>query len=505
MLGRLLILPMLIAAFYGELSAAGWASHTNSDIVRQIVVRGDHIWAATSGGAVAFDNASGGITKLTNIDGLAGIDLRSIEVDTSGSIWFGSGDGWLSRLDDTGIRNYAIRDSAGLVGTAVTLFDLKTDGDRLWLASNLGVSKFLLYSNGGEIRDTARRLGNLSIEEDAVCVEVIADNLWVGTARGIAFTNKDNPNIQFFGNWRSFAAGQNGLAVANIKTIAAYHDTVLAGTSAGVYKLQVAPETLWVPMGLIGSAVEKLYMSPSGLLAATGGGLFSFNGIEWIAFQSAGLPGGLANDLAYDQAGSLWAGTPSSGLAKFAADLWSLYSVPGPASNVITELAVDSADGVWLTHNSKGLSRLSGGNWAIFNVSNSDPDGSGPLLGLFDNDQVAVTVAPDGTPWFGSYGGGLYHFDNTSWHRWNADNSPMYGVPNAPNYWAATAVHADPSGNIWVSSFGGDSTLLMGVFDPGNADPDLAWRLFEGNPDGHRHRFRQGDQDTGELCLGGAR
>jgi ligand-binding sensor domain-containing protein len=477
MLNKILAFCIVLLLFSGA-QAGNWTSYTNTDQVRQLVSSGNRIWAATSGGIVAYDFVTADITKLTNIEGLKGIDYNCAEVDTSNSLWFGTSNGWLTKIFPQGtIENYAFRDSIGLSGRAITLFDLQTDGEYLWVASDIGVSKFAPYSNGGEIRDNARQLGNIQIEEDAHCINVIAGNVWAGTARGVAFINKANPNIQFFGNWRSFIANQNGLSNGDIMSIASYFDTVLVGTNTGgVFKLQTSPDTLWISMGLTGRKVFKLLMTPAGLLASTDQGLFQFDGTNWTQYFNDGLPGLLANDLALDSRGTLWAASPTNGFGELIADHWTMHAMPGPASNIIGKLAIDSSGGIWMTHDSKGLSRLTGGNWTLFNTSNSDPDGSGPLQGLADNSQVSLSIAPDGKLWTGSFGGGLYEYDLTSWHHWDYTNSPMYGVAGNHGFWAATAVLADPSGNIWVSGFGSDNLLLMGVFAPYSADS--TWQLF---------------------------
>ncbi len=477
MQSRILTCAAVIFLLAATSRAGEWSSYTNTDAVRQIFVSGSHVWGATSGGVEALDFNTGDIIKLTNTDGLKGINIKCAEGDTAGSLWFGTSDGWLTKIPSTlDITNYAFRDSVGLSGRAIGLFALKSDGDRLWVASDIGVSKFSPYVNGGEIKDTARRLGNIPTEEDAVCVNVIGPNLWVGTARGVAFIDKNSENIQYFGNWRSFVAGDNGLLNADIRSIVSHFDTVMVGTAGGVFKLQVSPDTLWIPVGTSTDIIFKLYMAGSTLLAATSQGILQFNGTDWIAYINTGLPSGLANDLMLDSRNILWAATPASGLAELSGSQWVLHSIPGPASNIIGRIAIDSAGGVWMTHDSKGLSRYAGGQWNTYNTSNSDPDGAGPLLGLADNNQVSLSIAPNGAVWAGSFGGGLYQYDWTSWHHWTSDNSPMYGVQGNHLYWAATAVLADSTGNIWVSSLNGDNRLLMGVFAP--YSPDSTWQLF---------------------------
>jgi len=460
----------LILVGGSQASDQNWRSFTNTDNVRQIAVTDDRVWAATSGGVVALTPSTGAILKLTNTDGLGGIDFNCVDLDTAGNVWLGTVDGWLTAYGPSGeITNFSVKDSSGFFARSVIIYDLFDDSERIWMANDLGISKFMKYSNGGEIKDTARRLGNLPTEEDVLSVAVIGDNLWAGTARGVAFIDKDNQNIQYFGFWRSFEQGEDGLGNAFVKSISAYFDTVIVGTQDGVFKLSVSPDTLWQSIGLAGRTVNRLAMRDSTLLAATDNGLFGYDGISWTSVPSTGLPQSNISDLSIDPVGRLWVGTLSSGLAGFSDTSWTTYSIPGPASNLIRNLAIDSSGDIWMTHNAAGLSRLSGSDWTLFNRNNS---------GFDDNGQFSITVGSDGRIWSGSFGGGMYMYDHNSWYHWTVSNSPMYGVPTNISYWAATAVQMDDGGNVWVSSLSADSGLIMGVFDPA----DSIWHLYNTGP-----------------------
>jgi streptogramin lyase len=463
------------------LHAQAWTSYTNTDNVRQLSIESGRLWGATSGGVVAYTPSTGGFLKLTNTDGLGGIDFNSVDVDTAGNIWLGAGDGWLSKYSpSSGITNYPVREIQEFLDRAIVIYDLLAEGDRIWMGNDLGVSKFLIYSNGGEIKDTARKLGDIPDEEDVSCVALVGNYLWAGTARGIAFIDKDNENIQYFGFWRSFLEGDNGLSSADIRSIGAYHDTVLAGTDDGIFKFVVSPDTAWEPFGLAGLTISSIISTDSELLAATNAGAFRYDGSSWVSLSTSGLPQSGLNDLAIDSSGNLWAGTPSSGFAGLVDTTWTIHSIPGPASNFIRNMAIESNGTVWMTHDSKGISEFDGSEWVIYNSSNSDPDGSGPLGGLEDNSLHSIEVAPGDEIWAGSWGRGLYKYERStnSWLHWENSNSPMIGVPEANDYWAATAVVADADSNVWVSSMGADSGLVVGVFD----FSDSLWHTYHTGP-----------------------
>ena len=480
-MSRLVLLLSIMFVPGSLIQAQSWISYTNTDNVRQLSIGSGRIWGVTSGGVVAYTTSTGGFLKLTNTDGLGGIDFNCVDVDTAGNIWLGAGDGWLSKYSSSGtITNYPIREVQEFLDRAIVVYDLFVDGERIWIANDLGVSKFLVYSNGGEIKDTARKLGNIPDEEDVTCVSLVGNYLWAGTARGIAFIDKDNENIQYFGFWRSFLEGENDLTNADIGSIGAYKDTVLAGTGDGIFKFVVSPDTVWERFGLAGRTINSITSTDSELLAATSGGVFRYDGSMWVSIPTSGLPQSNVNDLAVDSSGNLWAGTRTSGMAELIDTLWTTHSIPGPASNFIRNMAIDSNGTIWMTHDSKGISKFENSEWVTYNSSNSDPDGSGPLGGLADNTMHSIEVSPDNEVWSGNWGDGLYKYvrDTNSWLHWDTSNSPMIGVPQGNTYWAATAVAADDSNDIWVSSMGADSGLVVGVFDPS----DSIWNTFYTGP-----------------------
>lgn len=468
---KFFLIQLIIVVLFSGGRSQDWFSYTNSNNIRQIVFDSDLVWGATSGGIINYSIINEEINKLTNTDGLGGIDYNCAGVDTAGELWFGAMDGWLSRISLNGdIINYPVVESeGGYFDRRITIYDLSIDGDILWMANDMGVSKFLIYSNDGEIKDTAKRLGNLEDEEDIKSIAVIGDHIWAGCDRGIAFTEKTNPNIQDPNTWRSFDESDFPMGRADIKTIAAYYDTVVVGVDSGLFKLQTVPDTSWVEMGDFSNLrVRKILFYEDDLYVSTNAGIRIFDGTTWSSITNDGLISGIG-DITFDDTGDLWAATLGSGLAGFKDSLWVLYSIPGPASNFITRMAIDSTGALWMTHDSKGLSKFGDDDWTIYNSSNSN---------LNDNSAHSIAVAGDGAIWVGSWGGGLYRYAEGLWDHWTSDNSPMFGVPSALYYWAAAAVEIDQAGNVWVSSLDADSGLVMGAFNP----VDSIWHVYYEGP-----------------------
>ena len=74
--------------------------------------------------------------------------------------------------------------------------------------------------------------------------------------------------------------------------------------------------------------------------------------------------------------------------------------------------------------------------------------------GLVSNMVHAMTVAPDGTLWFGTVGGGVSHFDGETWTNYSFDEM---GVTEVGSY-GVMSLAVSPDGALWAG------TDLMGVF-----------------------------------------
>jgi hypothetical protein len=85
------------------------------------------------------------------------------------------------------------------------------------------------------------------------------------------------------------------------------------------------------------------------------------------------------------------------------------------------------------------VAHFDGLNWTVYNTSNS---------GLPSNTVRAIATDPDGSRWFGTFGGGVAHFAGVSWTVYDPSNS---GLPHDSVHVIAT----DPDGSHWFGTWGG--------------------------------------------------
>ena len=479
-------------AFIGD-----WHNYTYSDNSNDITSDSQYIWCATTGGAIRYNLLTDESRKYLNSDGLGDINLLSIEIDSAGSVFFGGSNGTLSKIEsDFTIRTYDFQYTSDI---KYNLWDLDADGDILWVATDIGIGKFLIHRNGGEFKDITARLGDIPLETPVRAVRVIGDYLWAGTEFGLAYIiNRDSINIQFPQNWGNVSEGQNGLTDARIYSIASIADTVFAGTHTGVFMMD--SDSLWQNIGPASQIIYSLEVFDNLLLVATNAGVYQRLDGTWQLLSVDSLLSYNARGITEDIHGNIWAAFVDGGFARYDNNYWTVVRIPGPTTNFISDVAVDSLENVWLTHaipgfaNLQSVSRFDGENWYNYGIDNSGLGSSGAFKVEYDNAHNLI--------WFGSWGDGLYSYDgDTTWINYDETNSPLGSVPDNLQYIPVTDLAMDQNGSIWILEIVAEvPPVTIASFNHG----DSTWGVYYERPDQIADHFMRTLFVSGnDLFIGG--
>ena len=79
---------------------SNWKNFTDMKPVSDVLFSDGEIWAATEGGAFKFIINENSYKTFTKADGLQGITLTSLTIDSNGRVWFGSNSGVLDVVND---------------------------------------------------------------------------------------------------------------------------------------------------------------------------------------------------------------------------------------------------------------------------------------------------------------------------------------------------------------------------------------------------------------------
>lgn len=468
--GKICLLGSLVFTLFFEVGLAGigdWTTYTNMNQISEVLLDGEQLWCATTGGVAVLNTTDRSIIKLANAEGLGGNYLYCAAVDPAGSLWFGAQNGTLTKyLPGQGFRrvyHFADRD-----GRSLRVKDVAADGEQLWIATDIGVSVFLIYKHGGEIKETYRRLGeHFDGEEEVQSVRVAGERIWVGTVAGVATAMKDDPNLLDYSRWVSFTKETSpGLSNDHVLSITDFDGDIVVGTEQGTFEFDPA-DSSWHSLGLENRRVSDLKHSDEKLYAATDAGLYLYDGGQsWQALPVTGLLSSDLKSLEIDASGTFWVGTDGKGIASLGDSQWETYLIGGPPANTFVDMEVDDGGNLWCAHDASGASVFDGSIWTSLT---SVPEIKGHSIKAVEKDK-------EGNLWFSSWGGGVMKRNpDSTWVRYTEKNSPLKGVAANPAYVVVNDIAVDEQGNRWFPNWeASDSTRI--VCSP--AADETSWSVF---------------------------
>jgi len=466
-----------VLATSSDISAAigEWYNYTYSNDCTDIISDSQIIWCTTTGGLIKYNTITGEIRKYLNSDGMGDINLYSIEIDSAGSVFLGGNNGTLTKIETDGAIRYETFEYDSEI--RYVLQDLYADGNILWVATDVGVSKFLIDRYGGEFKETYDHFDDIPIQTPTRAVLTIGEYLWAGTDSGLAYIDASDNNPQDASHWSTITRGQNGLTDPRIRSMFFSNDTLFIGTANGVFWMDA--DSIWHSIGPAGKIIYSLKHINGLITAAANDGVYIMNEGSWSLLSTDSLITTQARGVTGDSLGNIWAAFTNGGFASFNSDYWEIITVPGPAANYINDLAIDSLGNVWLVHTipgfsgRMGVSKFDGVNWYNYNYQNS---------GLGTNGAVAVEYDfIHDLVWFGSWGDGLFSFDgDTAWQNFDETNSPLRGVETGAYYVPISDIYVDDQGYVWALNLKAfNPEVVMAVYDPG----DSLWQAYYEDPE----------------------
>lgn len=446
----------------------GWTSFTNPQQINDLVRRDNLLWAATEGGVVAWDLATGDAVKFTPEHGVGSSRVSHIAAAPDGVVWAATRHG-VSRYDGQQWQTFTVED--GLAANVAN--DLLVDQTGVvWVATDDGLSRYDGRSWRTFTSDSL--LNPLPANTVRALALSSANVLWLGTNRGVAVQNGRS--------WRTYAL-DDGLSTEDITALAlAPNGDVWAGSELGLDRFN---GTEWEPFPLggelAGLPLRSILPNADGSLwlgfGAAGGGIARLDGSTVTRTLPAdGLPDADIRALLGDLGSSLWIGT-ARGATYFDGADWTPLAAPADLPSQTIHDLLSREDGLWVA-TAAGLSRFDG-RWSHVGttdgLANADVravaqavDGTlwaahtNPLLGLSvqqgNGRWQAITcaldtpasrrisagaLAPDGARWFAT-DNGISRYDGLAWrHFTTADGLPDNRVSD---------LQIDAAGQVWIAT-----------------------------------------------------
>ncbi len=457
--------------------------------------------------------------------------------DSSGNIWYGAGDSYVSYYDSlgwhveglygAGIKSYVTAltvapDGTIWVGTTGICLGRRSKGS--WSLVKSGI--FSWYITGIAVRNDTVWVADRSLFRgvgsswtqlttadglaDSVALTVTFDRwgrLWVGHPNGYL-------SILENGKWKTKKLSRE-LPDFHVSSVAASPKGLrCVGTENGGLAFFDGASWHTVQSGLPSDTVTVVRFDHDGnLWVGTTEGIGMYNGNSWRNFtRSDGLLSDTITSITVSNKDSVWCST-AQGLSRFNGMTWDSYLLPmNIAVRQIRDLAVDSAGTIW-TAGDSGILRFKDGTYQHFYPITKHSGTTSIAVDQYDvkwcgsdsagvwqyNDTTwasvgwpnvgsepisSVRIGPDGSIWAGSsysstFDGGLYQFDRVTWTNFNGVDGLADGSIND--------IAFDKRGNVWTASqFGvtvyNKNGVILSVPQPPSSGRPSNFELFQNYP-----------------------
>ena len=421
-----------------------WQSFTSFNQVREMVLYDGAVWVATSGGVVRIDPATMMSRTYINVDGLGMTQVYALYVDARNRLWVGGRGRLVNFTDPNRPDGYLLTDRDG---TPVDIYDITgvPGGDSLWLADRLGLTLFLTSDSPGDglILDSYSRFGELERDLPVRRVTLSADSVWVGTDEGLAVGSRhDIRALKAPTGWRAYFPSRlnDSLRADSVTGLVILRDTIYVGTTRGLYRMDFSAGPRLINIGLYNNPlVYNLSLSGDSLLAHTGRGSFLYYDGRLTEIPVEGMPIWNTTGGVFDGANGYWSGNLLFGVFRQEGTQMIAYDVGGTPSNSCNQ--VISAQGrIWGAFGSDGLAYYEDNRWhRVDSISGS---------------VISLAVGPLGELWVGTFGGGVYRILGDSRRHFNAANSALSGIVEAPGFVVVPDINAS-SDAIWFADYRG--------------------------------------------------
>jgi ligand-binding sensor domain-containing protein len=423
-----------------QLPSGNWSAISSMATVNEIVRTQNIIWAATNGGVLRYDLVSRTYERFTRVDGLAGNQVLSAVVDDEGNLWFGTSGHGLSKFIVSSDRF----SNPFTEFSEFQLNDLTIDGDRLYIASNVGISLFL--TDVERVKENYRQFGSYPRDAAVSAVAVHEGKLWAGTESGLAWADLTEPNLQDPLAWSTDDS------VGPVADFLVASDTLLAAAGERAWRWDASLER-WVSESRVG-VITSLGMLNGQPVALTADSRLveRQSRSRWTSMSSSGNLRTLSRD-----GEELWVGT-YEGLAVIGDD--PPPPLGDPPENHFYDMTMLAGGNLWVasipndqTVIIKGLYHFDQSRWWVHDNDNGIPS----------NLTVAVEQDRSGQLWVGTWGHGLIVLDSQNiWRHFNQSNSVLEGIPTDPNFVVVSDIQRDAEGNMWLVNIQAGLAVLDG-------------------------------------------
>lgn len=458
-------IPLLLIAFTSATGQefSNWKNYTDKKVVRSAGVSGDLIWAATSGGLFYYNMVTKSYFTLDKADGLSGSNLNSLAIDSEGKVWMGSLTGILEVYNPQTHTTKRISDIANSNFPNKRINSLSVRGDTVFVSTEFGLS--LIDARNYVFFDTFFKFATLNA--NSKIFSSFRDSLiYAGSDFGLIEQKPGSANLAAPASWNVYNT-TSGLRSNTVYKAGSYQGSLIVSTSRG---FAVKSDTLFSSLipSLNTVPVTDFSVNGDSLLYIVSNALWLYRGGTPVLLYTP--PTGTLSSISGVSSGKVFL-TSDLGITIFSPTdtLTGIYP-SGPGSNQFLDLAVENNGILWTATGrdvtGKGIYKFDGFTWSTIDLSTDPSIGS--------NAYFSVTTTSDNTLLAGNWGKGFLRIKPDGTRTvFNAQNTPIRGISDDPDFIVIPAVKQDSRGNLWVLNHDAADRKILSALTP-----DSTWHQY---------------------------
>jgi ligand-binding sensor domain-containing protein len=406
------------------------------------------LWAATTGGVVAYDRTDDSYRYFRTMDGLLRLRSTAIAFDSAtGDMYVGSDDGAVSILKSSGEWKYSteIAGATERAERSITGFEFR-DG-RVYILTKFGIA---LYNPlDSTIIESYQQFGSIPQYTAVNDLLFWHDSIWVATDHGLASAPATGRYLAFPDAWHVHGIS-SGLDGGRVLSLAVADDRLQAGLDTGA--MEYADGRFTKRFDIVNDPITFASRGNS-VVAASAFALYRYEGGGFRRL-AVGLPQ-LIQGLDIFSDGTIGVGIKTYPVQPYSFGLTDGVTMKlglpnSPQSNTFASLALADDGSLWTAGGGEGVSRLRQGTWQkLFPKSRFD---TLPLPGI-----MAVSRGAGGTIWAGTSFGGFTRYTIVDTgvvvDRYDTRNSTLtpisdYNAPVKPV--VGVGAVGDENGRTWM-------------------------------------------------------
>jgi hypothetical protein len=441
-----------------------WREHMDYRSGKRVALASDKVYVATNFGAYSVGREDGEITRISKVNGLNDVGVRTMNYYTTGEkLLIAYNNSNLDLLYRSDVINIPDILRSTVTGDK-TIYNISFHNNKAYLSSGLGV--IVVDVEKYEISNTFI-IGNNGANVKVNGFAADATRFYAATEEGLKVANQNATNLNDYRSWTT-VSGTNGLPAGAVQQVFTLNSIIVAQYFNTIY---INNGGNWQAIYNDDWRWETVNVSDAAILISEE--RFGWNERRVLSINTSGVINATIqnnNELRYPfhavkSGGEIWIADFEKGLVKAEGNLFERYAINSPYGPLDGEIsffnnklyvAGGSINDAWnYQFNGTGFFTFDGNEWKDYNRTN---------LSFMDTvfDVITIAVDPrDETIYAGSFGGGLLEYKSSTQYKIYKQNSPLNVAIGDPNNYRVGGMAFDAANNLWISNFGGSNNFLV--------------------------------------------